>query len=77
MFNLLRFILKIFVVVCMLGLAGCAGEIIEEGYYDPDSPEAAAWRDEQHGDDANLGPNAPGYLGPDGEYSLYPDSDPH
>jgi hypothetical protein len=51
--------------------------MIEEGYYDSDSRAAEAWRDEHTGNGENPGPNSPGYTGPDGQYSLYPDNDPH
>ena len=77
MFYIPGFTIKLSITVFLIGLFGCAGEIIEEGYYNPDSPAAEAWRDEHTGDDENLGPNAPGYLGPDGEFSVYPDIDPH
>ena len=76
MFHLYRLIIGLPVAVLLLGLAGCAGEYVEEGYQNPDSPAAKAWRDEHTGDDENLGPNSPGYVGPDGEFSMYPDSDP-
>ena len=69
--------LIVFLAVILPGLAGCAGEMIEEGYYNPDSRAAEAWRDEHTGDGENPGPNSPGYTGPDGQYSLYPDNDPH
>ncbi|MBT4146687.1 MAG: hypothetical protein HOE45_07415 [Gammaproteobacteria bacterium] len=49
--------------------------MIEEGYYDPDSRAAEAWRDEHTGNGENPGPNSPGYTGPGGEYSLYPNND--
>ena len=68
---------KLLLTVLFLGLAGCA-----EGYYaeDPnlpgDSPYEKAYLDEHSGNDENLGPNSPGYIGPDGEFSMYPDSDP-
>ena len=77
MFNIHRFSIKLSSVFFLFGLFGCAGEIIEEGYYNSDSPAAEAWRDEHTGDNENLGPNAPGYLGSDGEFSIYPDIDPH
>ncbi len=78
MFYILWFIIRLSPLIFLLGLAGCAGgEYIEEGYYDPYSPAAEAWRDEHTGNNENLGPNAPGYLGPDGEFSMYPDIDPH
>ena len=76
MFYLPRFTIRFSVAVLLLGLAGCAGEVIEKGYYNSDSPAAEAWRDENTGNDENLGPNSPGYLGPGGEYSPYPDADP-
>ena len=79
MFNIPGFTIRLTTAVFLFGLFGCTGGggIIEEGYYNPDSPAAEAWRDEHTGDDENLGPNAPGYLGPDGEFSMYPDIDPH
>lgn len=78
MFYFSKIILKLSVVAVLLALVGCAGgEVIEEGYYNPDSRAARAWRDEHTGDGSNPGPNDPGYTGPDGEYSLYPDNDPH
>ncbi|WP_221894750.1 hypothetical protein [Bathymodiolus japonicus methanotrophic gill symbiont] len=49
MFDLSKFILKASLSFTLLGLAGCAGEIIEEGFYDPDSRAAEAWRDEHTG----------------------------
>ena len=77
MFNLYQFSIRLSVAALLLGLAACAGgETVEEGYYNPDSPAARAWEDEHTGDDENLGPNSPGYTGPDGEFSMYPDSDP-
>ena len=60
MFNYSNWILKISAVAMLSGLAGCAGEMIEEGYYDPDSRAARAWRDENTGDGENTGPNSPG-----------------
>lgn len=78
MFYTSRFTIKLSTCVFLLGLFGCTGgEIIEEDYYNPDSPAAEAWRDEHTGNNENLGPNAPGYLGSDGEFSIYPDIDPH
>lgn len=79
MFNFSKSILKFFVIAIIgVGLTGCAGEeVIESGYYDPDSRAARAWRDENTGEGENPGPNSPGYVGPDGEYSLYQDNDPH
>ena len=77
MFPISRVVLNFSMIIILLGLVGCAGEMIEEGYYDPDSRAAEAWRDEHTGGGENLGPNSPGYTGPDGEYSLYPDNDPH
>ena len=78
MFNIPGVTIRLSTAVFLFGLFGCTGgEIIEEGYYNPDSPAAEAWRDEHTGNDENLGPNAPGYLGPDGEFSVYPDIDPH
>lgn len=70
MFKFVRNTIKISVVILS---AGCAGDVIEEAYYDSDSPAARAWRDKS----GNPGPNAPGYVGPDGEFSLYQDNDPH
>ena len=72
-----EFTIRLSTAVFLVGLFGCTGEIIEEGYYNPDTPTAKAWRDEHTGDDENLGPNAPGYLGPDEEFSMSPDDDPH
>ncbi len=77
MFYLKRFTITITTAVLIFGLVGCAGETIEEeGFYNPDSPAARAWEDEHTGDDENLGPNSPGYTGPNGEYSVFPDYDP-
>lgn len=72
-----KFVLSVFLAASVFGLTGCVGEMIEEGYYDPDSRAAEAWRDEHTGNGENPGPNSPGYTGPDGQYSLYPDNDPH
>ncbi|WP_428356967.1 hypothetical protein [Methyloprofundus sp.] len=77
MLHISRQMLNAVLICSLLGLTGCAGEMIEEGYYDPDSRAAEAWRDEHTGNGENLGPNSPGYTGPDGQYSLYPDDDPH
>lgn len=77
MLSLTKFSTRLSVAVFLLGLAGCTGTIIEEGYYDSDSPAAEAWRDKNTGNDENMGPNSPGYLGSDGEFSMYPDDDPH
>ena len=77
MLQISKFSLTVFLAVTLTGLVGCAGEMIEEGYYNPDSRAAEAWRDEHTGNGENPGPNSPGYTGPDGQYSLYPDDDPH
>lgn len=73
---------KLFLIMLVFVLKGCAGGYYaEEDYladtpYD-DSPYEKAYLDEHSGNDENLGPNSPGYIGPDGEFSMYPDSDPH
>lgn len=73
---------KLFPVVVAFALKGCGwGYYAEEDYladtpYE-DSPYEKAYLDEHSGNDENLGPNSPGYIGPDGEFSMYPDSDPH
>ena len=77
MFQASKITFRLCFAVTLFGLVGCTGEMIEEGYYDPDSRAAEAWRDEHTGNGENPGPNSPGYTGPDGEYSLYPDNDPH
>ena len=77
MFQISRLSLAVFLAITLLGLVGCASEMIEEGYYNPDSRAAEAWRDEHTGNGENPGPNSPGYTGPDGQFSLYPDDDPH
>ena len=77
MFYLARFTIKLSVFVFLLGLAGCAGgEVVEEGYLVPGSRADEIYREERTGDYKDLGPNAPGYLGPGGEYQVYPDNDP-
>lgn len=78
MLNFFRTVYTLALIASLSALTGCAGgEVIEEGYYNPDSRAARAWRDEHTGNGDNPGPNSPGYTGPGGEYSLYPDSDPH
>ena len=72
MFHLSRIGFRLCHTVILLGLVACAGEIVEEGYYHPDSRAAEAWQDEHAGDDENPGPNAPGYSDPDAEDSLSP-----
>ncbi len=62
--------------LAVFALSGCSGDLIAEEEAYPDASYNKAWVDENTGNDENLGPNSPGYLGPDGEYSLYPDSDP-
>ena len=65
-------------VVCVLlvGVTGCAAEYVGNGEDLPNTPYEKAWVDEHTGNDENLGPNSPGYLGPDGEYNMYPMTDP-
>ena len=78
MFYLVRFTIRLSMAASILGLAACAGgEVIEEGYLVPGSRGDEVLREESTGDYKNLGPNAPGYLGPGGEYQVYPDNDPH
>lgn len=74
-----RALIRIFLLIALLpGLQGCADEyMLAEDNLPPDSPYEKAWLDEHSGNDENLGPNSPGYIGPDGEFSIYPDSDPH
>ena len=77
MFYLARFTMRLFMAASILGLVGCAGgEVIEEGYLVPGSRGDEVLREERTGDYKDLGPNAPGYLGPGGEYQVYPDNDP-
>lgn len=73
---------KLFFTVLLSVLTGCAGGYYaEEDYFADtpyqDSPYEKAYLDEHSGNDEDLGPNSPGYIGPDGEFSMYPDSDPH
>lgn len=73
---------KLFFTALLFVLMGCAGGYYaEEDYLTDtpyeDSPYEKAYLDEHSGNDENLGPNAPGFIGPDGEFSMYPDSDPH
>lgn len=65
-------------MLLLISVSGCnCGLVVdEEAYSYPNSPYEEAWIDEHTDNDANLGPNSPGYLGPDGEYSVFPDSDP-
>ena len=73
MFYIIRFL----AAVCLLGLVGCSGsEVFVEEYATPGSREAEVMREERTGDYENMGPNAPGYLGPGGEYQVYPEMDP-
>ena len=77
MFNLARFTIRLSMAGCLHWLAGCAGgEVVEEGYLAPGSRGDEVYREERTGDYKDLGPNAPGYLGPGGEYQVYPDNDP-
>jgi len=78
MFYLAKYTIRLSMAASILGLAGCAGgEVIEEGYLVPGSRGQEVYREESTGDYKDLGPNAPGYLGPGGEYQMYPDNDPH
>ncbi len=69
---------KFLILACFLSILGCSsGYEVERGFYDPDSPAGKAWLDEHTGNNENLGPNSPGYIGPEGEYSIYPENDEH
>jgi hypothetical protein len=69
---------KSLLLVCTLTIvmAGCATEYVGDGEDLPNTPYEEAWVDEHTGDDENLGPNSPGYLGVDGEYQTVPMIDP-
>ena len=72
----IHFFQKLFFTVLIFVLTACAGGYYTEEGYLADSPYEKAYLDEHSGNDENLGPNSPGYIGPDGEFSMYPDSDP-
>ena len=75
---LLRLTIRFLMLVSFLCLTACAETVvIEEGSFVSDSRQEEIWREERTGDHKNLGPNAPGYLGPGGEYQVYPDADIH
>ena len=77
MFYLAKFTIRLSMLVSFLSLAACAGgEVVEEGFLTPGSRSDEIWREERTGEDENLGPNAPGYLGPGGEYQIYQNNDP-
>ena len=79
MFHLARFTIRLSMATSLICLAGCAGgevDVVEEGYLVPGSRADEVYREESTGDYKDLGPNAPGYLGPGGEYQVYPDNDP-
>ncbi|GEM_PF-2156200 len=42
----------------------------------PDTRYERAYIDQNTDDGVNLGPNSPGYIGPDGQYNMYPEIDP-
>ena len=60
----------------LVGMTGCATGYVGDGEDLPNTPYQEAWVDEHTGDGENLGPNSPGYLGPDGEYQTVPMIDP-
>ena len=69
--------IKLLITVSFLSLTGCAGgSFTEEAWLTPGSRSDEIYREQTTGDDKNLGPNAPGYLGTGGEYQIYQDNDP-